>query len=174
MYSPYRFIFNEEEGFYYFHTQSKIEYRCFFTQNESGNGTLPLDLSHEVYNFDLIRYTKGDSVKFDRNVSATVGVILNQFFDKNPYGIISYICDNTDSKGRKRQFSFAKWLKVFNREPKKVLIRASILDTIYVGAVLISSHPEKDKVYLYFQSQLESIENEMHKTGEVSIFQSSS
>lgn len=168
MYSPYKISLNEEQGFYYFFTQNNIEYRCFFTQSESGNNSIiSLDLDSNVYYFDLVRYTKCDKVQFDRHVSATVGHVLNTFFDKNPNTIISYICDNSDLKGEKRQFSFSKWLKVFNREPKKALIKGSVLDTFFAGAVLLKSHPEKDKIHKYFESELEILERETSKYGDV-------
>lgn len=169
MYCPYNHFVDEEEGFYYFYTRSNIEYRCFFTKHVSSNNILSLSLKNDVYTFDLVRFTKSDKSEYDRNVSATVGHIINLFFDKNPDLILSYICDNMDQKASKRQFSFSKWLKSFNREPLKVLISASLHDVFYAGVVLLHSHPEKDKIYSYFNSELDLLERETAKLGEVSI-----
>ncbi len=169
MYCPYNHFVDEEEGFYYFYTRNNIEYRCFFTKNEFSNGILSLTLKNDVYSFDLVRFTKCDKSEYDRNVSATVGHIINLFFDKNPDLILSYICDNADEKANKRQFSFSKWLKSFNREPRKVLIRASIEDVFYAGVILLDSHPEKNKIHEYFNSELEMLKSETSKLGEVSL-----
>lgn len=169
MYSLYNVLLSEE-GFYYFYTCYNVEYRCFFTQSKSGNNIIELDLESNVYSFNLIRQTEGDNTKFDMNVNATIADIFNKFFDSDPDIIINYICDDTDHKGAKRQEAFVRWIKTHNKEPMKTLIKGTVYDSIYVGAILLNTHKELDKIKDYFESELELLESETNKNGEVSVF----
>jgi hypothetical protein len=74
-------------------------------------------------------------------------------------------------KAHKRQFSFSKWMRTHNKEPKKVLINGSVLDLFYAGAVLLNSHPETGTIHEYFKSELDILERETAKRGEVTIIE---
>ena len=170
MFYHYKISKSTKGGYYSFKTKNEINYRCFFSQIESKNDLLGFEIKSEVFYFSFNRKKKGENVIFDRQVGRTVAEILNRFFKRNPQSIICYICDNNDLKAIKRQGSFTRWLKANNIEPKKTLIKGEIASLIYVGAIMLNQHSEKDKIQSYFEKELKDF-NESEKTGNIEIIE---
>lgn len=139
-------------GYYTFTTKNGIVYRCSFSKHD--DQILGLSVKSPVYTFLLLKKKSDANEVFDRNIGMTVSEILNRFFDKNPKAILSYICDNLDKKGIKRQKSFEKWFSINNRDPKKALIKFEITNVIYSGAILLNSNREIIKIETYFKKEI--------------------
>lgn len=160
MYSPYK-IFKSTKGSYYsFKTKNGISYRCFFSVQNQHNNLLGLPLKSTVYTFSFYPTRKTEKVAYDRIISVTIAELLNRFFNRNPNVIISYICDNSDLRAIKRQYNFEKWFISNNNDPKKSLVKGDIANVLYVGAILLKEHPEKNKIQEFFQSEIKQLKTE--------------
>ncbi len=170
MSSPYKIYKSTKGGYYSFKTKNEITYRCFFTQSKGDNDLLGLKLKNPVYFFLFNKKKNNGNTAYDRLVSITVAQLLTRFFEKNPRAIIAYICENSDSKAIKRQYSFDKWFRSNNVAPKKTLIKGEISGVIYAGVIAVEGHPELKKIRTYFQQQVKEI-TEAQKSGSVEIIQ---
>lgn len=168
MFSHYKIFKSTKGGYYSFRTKNDSIYRCFFTRNINSNSLLGLDVESPVYFFAFSKKDFNAIGTFDRGIGLTIAEILNRFFKKNPQAIICYICENGDLKALKRQISFEKWFKVNNCDPKKILIKGEIVDIIYVGAILVSSNSEIQKVSSHFERELKKM-NESEKSGTIDV-----
>lgn len=112
-----------------------------------------------VYSLIISRKQRVLKPKFDKKVSYTISIIVNNFFIKNPEAIISYICDDMDKKAKCRNKIFYKWYKSCSLPPDKYMINTNIDGVVYFGVLMLSSNSEKKKVLDYLKGELEDIKD---------------
>lgn len=158
MFSPYNFTVHADKVT--FQTKRGVNYTCLFILDET---TEHLGLSVNADIFHFVFFSEGSdnesSIKNDARIHQTIVKILQDFFLKNPEGIILYFCDDTDSKGKARHSLFEKWVQKYNcSTPNKVLLNLTVDQSrIHISLLLNENHLEMDKIHLAIQNQLEEL-----------------
>jgi len=132
-----------------FTTKNNIQYSCVFTQPKD---LLGLNVKSEVHYFVKTNNCL-EKEPLDVKVGNTVGDLLNRFLNENKTKIVYYICDDSDSKGEKRNLHFVKWFQKNNTEKDKKLIKCSIKGYIFGGIILHYSNTEIHIIQKYFEQE---------------------
>lgn len=156
--SPYDFIILPDKVS--FLTKRGIDYACVFILDEETKH-LGLNVKAPVYQFVFFpeKPQSESSYKNDARIHLTVVRILQDFFAKNPKGIIMYFCDDSDSKGKARHNLFEKWVHKFNGTvPKKIMLNLSVeLSSIHISLLINENHPEIGALHKAMKTQAEEL-----------------
>lgn len=113
---PYSISINEQDGFFYFVTDNKLIYKCYF---ESALTLIPIlgiyDIEAYEFGFYCFSIDGNEKYKPDRRIGATVVQLIKDFFS-NPRRVLLYICDYSDERGNIRQLLFERWFKRYSDE----------------------------------------------------------
>ena len=111
---PYR-IHSDKNGFYFF-TKSKIKYQIiFYTPNTFWESYSEIKNITRDFSFYPI-ISSEMAITYDEKVSITIAHIFKRFFKKNPQGILTYVCDSSDSKALYRYKLFERWFNQYNKK----------------------------------------------------------
>jgi hypothetical protein len=159
LYSHYNYYLSEIDGTYRFVTKDGVEYSCYFSIHEN-HLLVDSQIKSTPFAFSFSKINNDSSMPIDLKIGYTIGKMVSDFFDKNPSSIVYYICDNKDLKGIKRQNNFNVWFKKLNTEPKKTLLQVNIIDTIYIGVILLESNIESKLISDFISKEFEEFRNQ--------------
>lgn len=147
------------QGHIWFKSDCGEVYRCIFTKSKTSNNVHGMITTYPVFTFYVVRVCKVSKPGYDQKVSRTIAIVMNNFFIKNKDAIISYICDDTDSKGLYRYITFQKWFNSCSLNPRKFMVSTGILGTAYFGAIMLPENHERKKIVDYLKSEMADYEN---------------
>lgn len=147
------------KGHVWFKSDCGEIYRCIFTQSKSSNDVHGMITTYPVFALYVVRAFKVSKPRYDQKVSKTISIVMNNFFIKNKDAIISYVCDDTDSKGLYRYITFQKWFNSCSLKPKKFMVSTGILGTAYFGAIMLQENHERQRIVDYLKSEMADFEN---------------
>jgi len=101
-----RYDFFEKEDGYGFITSCGIEYTIYFTQSSNFFEEYP-SIYPYVIEFGFCRNDKRKNS--DPKIKETIVFILELYFEKNPDGMIYFVCDSADKKHCARNKIFDNW-----------------------------------------------------------------
>lgn len=107
---PYSFSLSDD-GSYEFITEAGVKYDVYFRETHSFFEKFPL-IQSDVLEFGFSRESKTRNK--DPRVASTVIHLLLLFFEKNPNGIVYFVCDSVDKKHSARHILFDKWYSLLN------------------------------------------------------------
>jgi hypothetical protein len=97
----------------------------------------------------------------DGRIKATLQLILNTFFENNPYYTVFFTCDSTDSKQRGRLLMFNEWhaehQDKFTKLPfciSGAMIDEDILPDTVGGIIFLTEHPQQELIKNFVTSEI--------------------
>lgn len=108
---PYKIAF-DEENVAYFTADNHARYKALFSGRPIPG--LP-ELEGFVFDFSFQRDTSDcantQHPGYDQRIRLTLEKLMSRFFELQPYGIMSFVCEASDYKHRMRQRVFGDWHK---------------------------------------------------------------
>tara|TARA_B100000508_G_scaffold55003_1_gene42590 strand:- start:10704 stop:11096 length:393 start_codon:yes stop_codon:yes gene_type:complete len=111
---------------------------------------MDFQLESQSIDFSFYPLKKGRS-REDKRIGLTVAKLLNDVLQSDPKSIVTFICDNTDKKAKKRLKLFKRWFKAHNEDKIALLIEFD--DLFYAGVILCKNHPELDDIKTYLKEE---------------------
>lgn len=97
----------------------------------------------------------------DLRIKETLKLILNTFFENNPYHIVYFTCDSTDSKHKGRLLMFNEWCaehkETFTKLPFCIaggMIDEEVLADTVGGAIFLNEHPQHELIKNFVNSEI--------------------
>ena len=154
MSNPYNFFLEGDE--YCFVTNEGISYNAYFIEPGTFYEQYPIIHPH-VLEFGF--YAKQKPKRTDTRVGDTIICMLQDFFHKNPDGILYFLCDSVDAKQLARHRKFEAW---FLSTETKGLVKHNFQTTVegltfYFSLVFKSSNAHQQ----YIEHVLENLKSDV-------------
>lgn len=111
---------------------------------------MDFQLESQSIDFSFYPLKKGRS-REDKRIGLTVAKLLNDVLQNDPKSIVTFICDNTDKKAKKRLKLFKRWFKAHNED--KIALLLEFDDLFYAGVILCKNHPELESIKTYLKEE---------------------
>jgi len=163
----------EKDGAAYFIAANQAVYKAFFRavpfEGEPQLEGFIVDFSFErdvsQCADTTVRATNGTFKKRvgseDKRIQATLQSVLNIFFENNPYHIVFFTCDSTDSKHRGRLVTFNSWHAAHQDRFTKIpyciaggVIDEEVLADTVGGAIFLAVHPHHELIKNFVNSEV--------------------
>lgn len=106
--------------YYFFTTDSGIEYKCYFTAYGEYFSDYP-DLAPFIYAFVLVSVNRNlKGLGADRRIAATVIEIVAQFL-ADKVNTVVYVCDPSDGRGAARARKFKSWFEYYEHKDSTII-----------------------------------------------------
>lgn len=97
----------------------------------------------------------------DERIKITLQLILNTFFENNPYYVVFFTCDSRDSKHKGRLLMFNEWHRdhqeTFTKLPFCItggIVDEEVLADTVGGAVFLTAHPQHELIKNFVNSEI--------------------
>lgn len=102
---PYSYFFNPASGTYHFDTDHNVDFTVYFALDSSWFPLLP-QLCDQIYSFGFWSSCPGPR---DPRVMDTLAKIIKEHFELYSDSILTFVCDDDDTKQVSRRRKFNGW-----------------------------------------------------------------
>lgn len=116
---PYKIEFDQDVA--HFTSDNQARYKALFSGRPLP--ALP-ELEGFVFDFSFQRdtsyCTNTEHPGYDKRIRLTLEKLMNRFFELQPYGVMSFVCESSDYKHKMRQRVFGDWHKAHQEQITKI------------------------------------------------------